>query len=177
MESLNTFELQLLDFIQLHLKNGTMDVLMKYISLLGTAGAVWILISFILLLKKSTRIQGVSLLIAIAIGAVICSCILKPLVGRIRPCDLNTAVQMVVAHPKDYSFPSGHTTAAFAFATCLLFYKNKAWPYFLAFAFIMAFSRLYLYVHFPTDILAGMLIGLLCGWLGYRIPKLQPAKK
>lgn len=163
------YELQILDFIQNHMKNSVMDVIMKTVSLTGTVGAIWFLFAVILFIKKDTRITSISLCFSLVIGVIICSVIIKPLVARIRPCNVNNIVNMLVACPHDYSFPSGHTTAAFAAATCLMFCKNKFWPYFMVFAFIMAFSRMYLYVHFPTDIIAGCILGFICGWIGYKL--------
>jgi undecaprenyl-diphosphatase len=172
LERIMTIELQILDFIQNHLRNGVMDVVMKTISFLGTGGAIWLLLAALMFFKKDTRIASVSMCLAIGIGVIVCSVIIKPIVARLRPCDVNTAVQLLVSRPHDYSFPSGHTTAAFAAAACLLFCANKWWPYFMVFAVIMAFSRLYLYVHFPTDVLAGCALGFICGWAGYKLGRL-----
>jgi undecaprenyl-diphosphatase len=168
-----TFEFQILNFIQTHLRSGVMDAAMKTVSFLGTGGAVWILLAAVMFLKKDTRTASVSMCLAVCIGVVVCSLIIKPLAARLRPCDINAAVQLLVARPDDYSFPSGHTTAAFAAASCLLFCGDKLWPYLMVFAVIMAFSRLYLYVHFPTDVLAGCILGFICGWAGYKLGRLS----
>lgn len=164
------FELQILDFIQTHFQSGGMDALMRAVSLTGTAGAVWLVFALALFIRRDTRKVSVSVCFALVFGALLCNIIIKPLAARIRPCDVNT-VQLLVARPLDYSFPSGHTTAAFATAVCLLFCRNRFWPFFMLFAAVMAFSRLYLYVHFPTDVLAGCVIGFLCGWAGWRTGK------
>ena len=113
-----TFEFQILNFIQTHLRSGAMDAAMKTVSFLGTGGAVWILLAAVMFLKKDTRTASVSMCLAVCIGVVVCSLIIKPLAARLRPCDINTAVQLLVARPDDYSFPSGYTTAAFAAALC-----------------------------------------------------------
>jgi undecaprenyl-diphosphatase len=94
--------------------------------------------------------------------------ILKPLVARIRPCDVNTAVQLLIARPTDYSFPSGHTAASFAATFALYFSRKKLWIPAIGLAVLISFSRLYLYVHYPTDILAGVMIGIIMGFLGFR---------
>ena len=87
-----------------------------------------------------------------------------------RPYDVNTAVQLLVAKPKDFSFPSGHTAASFASVTALyLAGEKKLWKPALALAILIAFSRMYLYVHYPTDILGGVIFGILSAWIGYRI--------
>lgn len=170
-------EFQILDFIQGHLRSGVMDFAMKAVSFLGTGGAVWLLFAAVMFWRRDTRLYSVSMCFAILIGVVVCSVVIKPLVARIRPCDVNTAVQMLVSRPHDYSFPSGHTTAAFAAAACLLLCGSRLWPYFMAFAFIMAYSRLYLYVHFPTDVLAGCMLGCICGWAGYKLGRLPVWEK
>lgn len=98
---------------------------------------------------------------------VLCNFILKPLVHRVRPCDLLPEVTLLIPHPSDYSFPSGHTAASFtAVAALWLAGKKRLAGATLVLGVFIAFSRLYLCVHFPTDILGGVLVGLACGWLG-----------
>ena len=98
---------------------------------------------------------------------VLCNFILKPLVHRVRPCDLLPEAVLLIPHPSDYSFPSGHTAASFtAVAALWLAGKKRLAGAALVLGVFIAFSRLYLCVHFPTDILGGVLVGLVCGWLG-----------
>jgi len=99
---------------------------------------------------------------------ILCNGILKPLIARARPCDINTAIQLMIPRPDDFSFPSGHTAASFAAAFSLYIagVKKLSIPAFILASFI-AFSRMHLYVHFPTDIVAGIVIGILCGYTGY----------
>ena len=96
----------------------------------------------------------------------LCNIILKQVVGRTRPFDVNTAVKLLVKPPSDYSFPSGHTCAAVTAAAALFFRKSRLWLPVAVAAAVMGFSRLYLYVHYPTDVLGGALLGILCGWIG-----------
>ena len=88
---------------------------------------------------------------------------IKSLVKRKRPCHTFTDVNMLIAIPNDYSFPSGHTTSSFACATTVCFLFPKAGVIFMIFAFIMAFSRLYLFVHYLSDVTFGMILGILVG--------------
>ena len=163
------FELSVLDNIQSYLRCDFLDATMPIISMLGNVGAIWIVCAVVLLVIPKTRKVGVVLAVSLAIEALCCNVILKPLVARIRPFDVNTAVQLLISPPTDFSFPSGHTGAAFAAASALFFSKNRLWIPSLVLAILIAFSRLYLYVHYPTDVLGGILLGILSGWLGYTL--------
>lgn len=101
------------------------------------------------------------MLTALILDVLLCNMMLKPLVARMRPFTVNTGVELLINAPEDFSFPSGHTTASFAAAFALLFSKNKLWIPSVVLAVLIAFSRLYLYVHYPTDILAGILLGFI----------------
>ena len=106
--------------------------------------------------------MAVSLLFCLICG----NLVLKPLVARLRPCDLNRAVELLIARPADYSFPSGHTFASFASITVLFLMERKAfWIPALVLGTLITFSRLYLYVHYPTDILGGIILGVSLGLL------------
>ncbi len=160
-------EIKILDFIQT-IRTPVGDMAMKFIPTLGNGGIIWIATAIILLCIPKKRKSGLILIAAICIDVVLCNGILKNLIARIRPCDINTAVQLLVARPLDYSFPSGHTAASFAAVSALFFCKErKIMVPALVLACLMAFSRLYLYVHYPTDILGGILVGTISGWLAY----------
>lgn len=164
-------DLGILDFIQSYLRCDILDTVIPFITKLGDGGILWIAFSAIMLLFPKTRSVGAAMAAALAIEALCCNVILKPLVGRIRPCDINTAVQLLIPRPHDFSFPSGHTCAAFASAATLFFGKNKLWIPTLVLAVLIGFSRLYLYVHYPSDVLVGALIGIVSGWLGSVLTK------
>lgn len=128
---------------------------------------------------RDTRRTGIILLAALCVDIILCNGILKNLFCRIRPCDVNTSIQLLIARPDDFSFPSGHTAASFAAVAALYFSGEKRlWKLALVPASLIAFSRLYLYVHYPTDILGGILIGCVAGYAGYRIAgKLEHKRK
>ena len=155
----------ILDFIQENLCSPAMDVIMPFITKFGDAGIFWMACTALLLIIPKTRGLGVTMMAALAIEALCCNVILKPLVARIRPYDVNQAVHIIINKPSDYSFPSGHTGVSFAAASALFFSKNKFGIPALIFAALIGFSRLYLYVHYPTDVLAGMIIGILAGFI------------
>lgn len=159
-------EFAFLNWIQADLRGPVLDAVMPVVTALCNGGLVWFALGGILLLKPSTRHTGLAVLISLGLEILCCNCILKPLVARPRPCDLDTAVRLLIPRPSGYSFPSGHTGASFAAASALIFRRNRLWPPALALAALIAFSRMYLYVHFPTDILAGVLVGLLSGCMG-----------
>lgn len=156
----------ILDFIQSHLRCEFLDVVMPLITKLGDAGILWILSALILLLIPKTRKTGAAMAAALVLEALFCNLLLKPLVARTRPYDINTAVQLLIAAPIDFSFPSGHTGASFAAVSALFFRKNRLWIPAAVLSVLIGFSRLYLYVHYPTDVLAGVVIGIFFGWLG-----------
>lgn len=162
-------EIGILDLIQ-NLRTPIGDVLIPYITKLGNTGMIWILLAIILLLIPKTRKSGAILAAALCVDVVLCNGILKHLFRRIRPCDVNTSVQLLIARPSDFSFPSGHTAASFAAVTALYAAgERRLWKAALALAAVIAFSRLYLYVHYPTDILGGIIVGAAAGYIGYWI--------
>ena len=162
-------EFCILDGIQT-LRTPAGDVLMPFITSFGNGGVIWIVLTVILLLIPKTRKTGLILGAALILDGILCNLLLKNLVRRIRPCDINDAVRLLIPYPSDYSFPSGHTAVSFAAASALYFAGEKyLWKAALVLAAFIAFSRMYLYVHYPTDILGGALLGILCGYLGCRI--------
>ena len=133
----------------------------RTITFLGDGGWFWILLAVVLLIMKKTRKAGAAAAIALVIGALITNVCLKNMVARVRPYDTYSALIPIVTKPIDWSFPSGHTCASFAsaFVYFRLLPKKYGIPA-LVLACMIAFSRLYLGVHYPTDVLAGFLIGL-----------------
>ncbi len=139
---------------------------MQTASFVGDKGMVWIALALVLLAIPKTRKLGAAVAVSLVIEALICNVIIKPYVARIRPFDVNTTVQLLVSRPTDYSFPSGHTGASFAATAALFAQKNRLWIPSLVLSVLISFSRLYLYVHYPTDVIAGVFLGTMMGLLG-----------
>lgn len=162
-------EIRILDWIQ-SLRTPIGDLVMPVITSLGNVGILWILLAVILLLVPKTRKSGVILLVSLCVEVVFCSGILKNIFRRVRPFDRNPSIQLLIAKPHDFSFPSGHTAASFAAVSALYFAgERKLWKLAFIIAALIAFSRLYLYVHYPTDVFGGMIVGILSGYVGYRM--------
>lgn len=163
-----SIELKILDFIQT-LHTPVLDKIMVGITGLGAAGAIWIVLNVIFLVKPKKRRAGEVMVVALILQTILCNVVLKNLFARTRPYDVNTAVQLLIPKLHDFSFPSGHTSASFTAVSALYFSKEKLWKPALVLACLISFSRLYLYVHYPTDVLGGMILGIFSGYLGYRV--------
>lgn len=162
-------ELRFLDFLQT-IHTPLLDKILAFITSLGNAGIIWIVLAVVLPILPKTRKTGIIVAAALLMDLVLCNLILKNLVARVRPYDVNTAIAILIKKPLDFSFPSGHTAASFAAMTALFLAKmKKAWIAALVLAVLIAFSRLYFYVHYPTDVLGGAVVGILSGIIGYAI--------
>ncbi len=163
------FEFTILNYIQT-LRFGALDTCMLAFSQLTDKGLVWLALAAVLLAAKRTRRAGVVLLVALVLGHVLGSGALKHIFARVRPCNVNLAAELLVARPHSYSFPSGHACLAFCATTALylMHLRTLFWPALLV-GLVVCFSRMYLYVHFPTDILAGAALGCLCAYISRRL--------
>lgn len=162
-------------WIQEYIRQDWMTPFWKFITFLGDAGWFWIVLSILLLIPKKTRKAGVTALLALGIGALITNVALKNLVARTRPYEVIDGLALLVGKQSDFSFPSGHSCASFAAA--MAYYKmssqqsKKYGVAALVLAGFIAFSRLYVGVHYPTDVIAGIVIGLFSGWMAYKVMK------
>lgn len=170
------WEFAILDMLQ-NIQNPILTKIMAFITMLGEAGWFWIVLGVILLCTKKYRKCGVAVLFALILDLILANIILKPLVARPRPCWIREDIELLVRVPKDYSFPSGHTMASFASAGALLLTEKKFGIAACVLAALMGISRLYFYVHFPTDVLVGTVLGILCGIAGvYLMKRMQNTK-
>lgn len=156
----------ILDFVQTYMRCDFLDMAMPFITGLGNGGILWIVCSLILVVFPKTRKAGIAMAVSLVLEVLCCNVLLKPFVARPRPCDVDTAVRLLIPRPEGFSFPSGHTGASFAAAAALFFEKKGMGTAAFILAALIGFSRIYLYVHYPTDVLAGALLGIMLGWLG-----------
>lgn len=164
-------ELAILDWIQDHGRCGLLDGVLPFISRLSDHGEIWILLAAILLALRKTRRQGLAVSCGLTLDLIACNLLLKPFFGRIRPFAVNTAIELLTRAPGDASFPSGHTAASFAAVFALRYSGSRLWKPALALAVVIALSRLYLYVHWPTDVVGGAILGAAAGWAGAWLAK------
>lgn len=151
------------------LHNPILDKIMIFFTNLGDAGIFWIALAVLLLFFKKTRKCGLLMLISMLCGVIIGNGILKNLIKRARPCWIDTSIPLLIPNPEDFSFPSGHTLASFE-ACIMIFMHNRKWGIgAIVLALLIAFSRLYLFVHFPTDVLGGAILGTFISILTYYI--------
>lgn len=161
------FEYVILDFIRNNMSCAFLDYSMQGISFLANVGWIWIVCAVALLIFPKTRKIGLAVACALIFSLLICNVTIKPIIARVRPYDLREGIELIIARPTDFSFPSGHTSISFAGAIPIFLQNKKLGIPALILAILIAFSRLYLYVHFPTDVLGGIIVGSICGVLGY----------
>ena len=167
---LETFDSGLLLWLQENVRNPILTPLMKAVTHLGDAGIFWILLTLVLLILPRTRKVGLGSAIALLGSLVVCNLILKNAVGRIRPYEVIAGLECIVGRAHDASFPSGHTSASFASAVALFRQIPRKYGVpLLILAALIAFSRLYVGIHYPTDVLAGLVIGIALGWFGSKL--------
>ena len=137
-----------------------MDSVMQATAYVTAHGAIWVLLSCILICTRRYRYAGVAMLVCMFVGEILCDGVLKPMICRERPVDL-ADFELLVEPPSSYSFPSGHSVVAFSAATALFLFHRREGIVLMLCASFVAFSRLYLFVHWPTDVVAGALIGMI----------------
>lgn len=168
-EYITRTDFQILDWIQANLRTEWMDWIVPKITFLCNGGWFWIAIAVLCLIWKKHRRCGFNMAAGLILCGLFGNILLKHLAARSRPCWINTTIDMLIKIPTDYSFPSGHSMASFASAVVLLQYDKRVGIPAIILAALIAFSRLYLYVHFPSDVIVGTLLGILFGFLAPRI--------
>ncbi len=166
MQFIENIDFSILYWIQENIRCAFLDVILPFFSTICNNGEIWIASAIVLLFFKKYRRYGMFLLVALLLGSLIGNEIIKPLVGRVRPCNAVTALpDMLVGVPSSFSFPSGHTVSSVVGATVLTRANKKFGYAAIPVAALIAFSRLYVFVHFPTDVLAGAILGFAIGFL------------
>ncbi|MBQ8109930.1 MAG: phosphatase PAP2 family protein [Clostridia bacterium] len=180
MDAIMQFDSSILLWIQDSLRTDFLSPIVKVITHLGDKGIFWIAVTLALLCFRKTRRLGVMCLVSMVIGLVVTNLVIKNWVARIRPYEVIPGLNCIVGLAKDYSFPSGHTTNSLACAWVLFRRAPKKWGVSaLVLAILISLSRLYVGIHYPTDVIGGAVIGIcsacLALWLAPKLEKKFPA--
>ncbi len=173
------FDLRIFEWVQTFNSNAILTPILKIITTLGEGGIIFIVMALILMVTKKYRKAGFAMLIALVVMVICNNVVLKEMFARPRPFNLtydwwNEVYKYpeIVSRPSSWSFPSGHTSSAFAAAVAVLWYDRKIGIPTFVFAAIMGFSRIYVEVHYPTDVIAGAIVGIIYAFIGILIVKL-----
>lgn len=166
MTGINEFDRTVMEFVQRWFHNPVTDAAFPFITYLGESGLIWIALAVVFLCLKKFRKSGALMLCAMAAGFLLGELLLKNIVCRERPFQTFPAyTSLLISPPSGFSFPSGHTCSSFAAATVLCFHSRKWGIPALILAALIGFSRIFLFVHWPTDVLAGLVLGVAMGLL------------
>ena len=160
METILNIDNSVLDFL-ISIRTEFLNDFFAFFSYIGSGGIIWIVTAIILLFFRRTRKVGFILLISLGITALINNLVIKVIVDRERPFITNEALKTIILKPSGASFPSGHASSSFAAAAVLLKYFRKKGLFGLAAAILISFSRIYFCVHYPSDVIAGAVEGVL----------------
>ena len=178
LQSIQQLDGEILLQIQQHLRSDMLTPFMKSVTFLGNGGWFWILCAVVLLVIPKTRKTGCAAALSLILGAIVTNLLLKNIVARPRPFAELEALIPLITKPKDFSFPSGHTTASFAVALVMLRMLPKKFGIpAVVLAALVAFSRLYLGVHYPTDVLTGFVVALVGSTLSVWIVRTKTEDK
>ena len=169
MDFLFNIDISIVRFIREFIANPVLDFLMPIITLIGEDGLLWIVTSLLLLVFKKTRKAGFVMALSLIFGLLIINITIKPIVARVRPYAVDN-VPILIKALGDGSFPSGHTACCFEGAASLIFCGYKKWGKIaLTASLLVAFSRVYLYVHYPSDVIVGAVLGTAFAYISYLI--------
>ena len=170
-------ELQILHWFQ-SIHNPILSPILYFFTCIGEAGIVWILLALLLLtvLPKKYRSAGLTVAFALIFSLIMCNGVMKNAYHRIRPFVTDPTLYEgqlynVFATIHDWSFPSGHTSASFAAAAALFMWHKREGAVAIVVAALISISRLYLTVHYPSDVLVSLVLGSLYGVLAYFLMK------
>jgi len=174
IELIQNFDIGILNFINDYFHNPIMDKIMTTITSIGNAGFIWIVIALILIIIPKYREVGIMTACALILNAILGEVILKNIVERSRPFNILDDIILLIKTPTSFSFPSGHTASSFAAVGIIgVMIKKYKW-YALSLAILIAFSRIYLFVHYPTDIIGGIILGIFSSRIILKVwPKLK----
>lgn len=168
IDKIYEFDHNILLYIQEHMRSSALTPIMDISSKLVNLGILWVMICLVMLCFKRTRMLGAVTLSSLLLCLIVNNVIIKHAVARARPFDTYSDLVPLIEKPTDYSFASGHTTASFAAAGIFVRFLPKPLAILTAvYAVMVAFSRLYLGVHYPTDVLCGMAIGIIGSMVTY----------
>ena len=160
-------DVNILYYVQNHLRGETLNKMVQFFTSLGNYGLIWILLTIALILCSNTRKVGIKCAVALIIDLILCNVLLKNIVARTRPYDAYENIRCLLPPQVDYSFPSGHTASSFAVTMPVLLEKDTRFfgKIVLILAIMMALSRIYVCVHYPSDVFCGIILGIFCGVL------------
>lgn len=142
---------------------GFMDIFFKFFTYLGNGGLIWIAAAMVMMFFKKTRSLGCCMLFCLALTFIVNDLMIKPIVHRARPFITDPDIKLLITAPSGHSFPSGHTAAAFACSTAIFIQDKAKGAGAYVIALLIGASRIYLFVHYPTDVFCGIIIGIACG--------------
>jgi membrane-associated phospholipid phosphatase len=171
LQAIQQTDAAILLFIQDDIRCSFLDPIMKFASFIGDYGLLWIALAAALLIPRKTRRGGIDMLICLAIAAALCNLVFKNLVARPRPFLTVEELDLIIKPLYSYSFPSGHACSSFASAMALtLAFRGKgAWAFIPA--VLIAFSRIYVGIHYPSDVLCGAIFGVLISLFTYELSR------
>ncbi len=169
LNGIPAFDAAIMEFVQTHLHNALTDFIFPIFTYLGEFGLIWILLAVTMLFIRRTRKAGILILAAMLITFLTGELVIKNIVMRPRPCTAFPDIPLLIPRPGSFSFPSGHSASSFTAAVMLFLFHKKWGCAALALAVLIAFSRVFLFVHYPTDILAGAILGTVLALITYRL--------
>lgn len=164
-------DVRIIRYVQTHCHNRVTDLIFPLLSRIGNAGAVWLTAAIFLGYNRHTRSFALMLFFSMVLAHII-SQILKPIIGRPRPFVQSPGVRLLIHTPGGYSCPSGHSASSFAAATVIWLFSSRFGTAALILAVLIAFSRVFLFVHYPSDTILGSLLGVLCAFIVIYLYKL-----